>query len=155
MPDSDVFGTSDFFWTGELLVKPASTSSDADGSAGGILDPESGTWSDLPEHPDPDSLNQNLPVELYLSGEDIAFKGEWGLNVADMQWIKVPQHAVDSEEDDVDLPMTGYASAWVDTASGPAIFVWGGTWWGGWNSEDPSPGTLVGDGFVWQPLTES
>jgi hypothetical protein len=90
LPDGEILWTDGFGWTGGLLVNPDQGSADGGeinnwGSsypAGGILDPATGTWSELPEPPGARASSPDeLPIELFSSGSRTAVYGRWALDV--------------------------------------------------------------------------
>ena len=159
LPDGEILWTDGFSWTGGLLVNPDQSSADGGETnnwgrsypAGGILDPKTGRWSDLPDLPaDADRPPPDLPIELYLSGSRTTVYGWRALDVPDRRWLAVPQHAMDDDGEPVDLPRTGHATAWVETPSGGAVLLWGGARWSGWDDRGGAlSGELTSDGFLW------
>lgn len=161
LPDGEILWTDGFGWAGGLLVNPDQSSADGGETdnwgrsypGGGILDPVTGTWSDLPDLPAEaaDPPRTDLPIELFLTGSRTAVYGQWALDVPERRWIAVPQHAVDDQDEPVDLPRTGTAAALVETPTGDSVLLWGGARWPGWDGGvDSASGELTSDGFLWK-----
>lgn len=105
LPDSEVIGGYDSWsWTAKRVVNPERDSFDGGESgnygkyysAGGMLDPATGEWSELPEPPqgqaDCKSDNSGLgetPRERGAGPEAVVLNG-WALHVAEERWERVP-----------------------------------------------------------------
>lgn len=139
LPDSEVIGwdPEGWAWSGEWVINASLES--ADGGevgnwgrfypAGGMLDPATGEWAELPDAPEPDG-----GWSLHASSErGMTRGGGWALDARELDWHPVPnlRQAPDSEE----------AVAWVDER----LLVWGGVRY------DGNEGSLVGEGWVWAP----
>jgi hypothetical protein len=137
LPDSEISGYDpSWFWAGGLLVNPTLGTSDG-GEVnnwgrpyphGGILDPVQGTWSPLPDPPQPGDEFPSFAVggAAYVS----SFSG-WVLHVSSGRWYELPPPPDSAHE--------GQAVTW----AGDRLFVWGGVRWGG---NEP---TILGDGWLW------
>jgi hypothetical protein len=160
LPDGATLST-EFGWTSGLLVNPDQSSADGGETnnwgrfypGGGILDPDTGSWSNLPGLP-AEAAGQpptDLPITLYLSTSRTAIYGRWALDVPRRRWIAVPQNAVDGKGEPVELPRIGQATAVAETPSGEMVLLWGGARWPDWDGgESAFSGELTSDGFQWK-----
>ena len=139
LPDSEVIGWDPeaWAWSGRYVVN-ASTES-ADGGevngwdrrypAGGMLDPSTGEWTELPRPPA--DLRR---TGFYSSSPRGMVRGtNQVFDAKEMSWVTMPELA--------EAPDGEMAQAWV----GDTFFVWGGTRYEG------NEGTLLGTGWMWTP----
>ena len=139
LPDSEVLtGSLAWGWAGGLVVN-ADTGS-ADGGEvngwgrsypyGGMLDPRTGEWQDLPEVP---AIAGPFPG-LTATGDPWALSSSGlVLHVPSRSWQPVPAPA--------NAPDGTAAVTWADDR----LFVWGGVSWNG------GVGQLLGVGWIWSP----
>lgn len=140
LPDSEVIGWDPeaWAWSGRYVIN-ASTES-ADGGevgnwgraypAGGMLDPATGEWIDLPQPP-----GEPERTSFYASSERGMVRGtNQVFDAKALTWVTMPElpNAPESES----------AHTWV----GDTFFVWGGTRYRG------NEGSLVGTGWMWTAL---
>jgi hypothetical protein len=119
-PDSEVIG-GPWGWTGDRLVNAAIGSADGGqvnnwGRAhpyGGIFDPASGTWSELPDTPD--VLGE--VTGFWATGGGWAISGDgWAFHAGSSSWVALRRPAAGMAEE-------GQAAVW----AGDRLFVFGGS----------------------------
>lgn len=143
LPDSEISGYDpSWFWVDGTLVNPTLGTSDGGSNSwgrayphGGLFDPRTGTWSPLPEPPEPPD---GFPFpEVAAAGDHYvsSFSG-WALHVPSSRWIPLDPRPSPAHEQ---------AMTWGDDR----LFVWGGVRW-----DDDRP-TLLGEGWLWTPPEES
>jgi hypothetical protein len=137
LPDSEISGWDPaWFWAGGLLVNPTLGASDGGDvnnwgrpyPHGGILDPVRGTWSPLPDPPEP---GDEFPSFAVGGTEYVSSFSGWVLHVPSGRWVELDAPAGSAHE--------GQAVTW----AGDRLFVWGGVRWDG---NEP---TILGDGWLW------
>ncbi|WP_158602830.1 Kelch repeat-containing protein [Jiangella rhizosphaerae] len=152
LPDGDVVSGYGFRRVGDLLVSALEESADGgevnnwgrDIPYGGILDPTTGAWSELPERAHRDPLDGFMIPVGDLTGERTIVSGACALDVPTLTWTRVPDLPVDDH-------VQGQSAAFADTADGRLVFLWGGSRWPGW-PDDPEAmpeGELLAEGWVW------
>lgn len=138
-PSQVVSWDSSWFWVGDRIVNPSLGSADGGDTNpwdrpypfGGMFDPASNTWSDLPDAPTPAG---GYELESSVAGRDIVVSSDgWALHVPTGQWARLEQPPGAPDE------ATG--TAWGDGR----VYVWGGVRW------DDQGGELLGDGWAWTP----
>ena len=138
LPDSEVVGYEPaWFWSDGQVVNPTLGSSDGGEVGGwgrsyphgGILDPDSGTWSSLPPAPEPSGYpGVSLGGDQYV----VSLMGAV-LHVPSGTWFELP-------------PPPGSVTEQAVTWADDRLFVWGGVRWEGDESF-----SLVSDGWFWKP----
>ena len=149
LPDSEILGQgARWFELAGRLILPALGSADGGEVGnwgrpypyGGILDPQRGEWSDLPERPreaDP-STGEELAAGVF-AGRDADYFGYrgWILDAAAREWIAIPPL------EDEDPVITGRTVA----TAGRDMLVFGGVRWAGRSLR----GELLNDAWIWSP----
>lgn len=138
LPDSGVTGYDPvWFWAAGKVVNPTLGTSDG-GEVngwgrpyphGGMLDPATGEWSDLPPMPEPGSYRG----PSVGGGGHVVSSGGAVLDLAAETWSPLPAPPDAADE--------GAAAVW----AGDGLLVWGGHTWAG------SEATLLNTGWWWQP----
>jgi hypothetical protein len=142
LPDSGIAGYSPtWFWSAGRAVNPTigrvgdEDEMGAGHPYGGMLDPTTGSWSDLPRPPN--DLREYGGPSVGESGHVVSWQGAI-LDVAAGTWSALPPLPVAADE--------GAAVVW----AGDRLVVWGGFDW-----EDPDPrnpeGALLNTGWWWKP----
>jgi hypothetical protein len=149
LPDSEILGQrARWFEHDGQLILPALGSADGGEVGnwgrpypyGGILDPQTGEWSDLPGPPRDLDLSSGEDIAGgILAGEEGDYFGYsgWILDAAAGEWIEIP--ALDDE----DALITGRTVA----ALGRQLLVFGGVRWGGQGLR----GELLNEAWIWSP----
>jgi len=139
LPDSEISGYDPvWFWSTGRAVNPTIGSSDGGDvngwgrsyEHGGILDPRTGLWSELP--PPPTDLGSYHGPSVGGGGHVVSSQGAI-LDVAASTWSPLPAPPGAADE--------GAAVVW----AGDRLVVWGGV---SWNAPE---GTLLDTGWSWRP----
>jgi hypothetical protein len=148
LPDSEILGQgARWFELDGRLILPALGSADGGEvgnwgrpyAYGGILDPQRGEWSDLPEPPagiDLDS-GDNFAAGI-LAGREADYFGHsgWILDATAQEWIEIPRL-------DEDALITGRSIA----SAGQEMLVFGGVHW----DDQGRRGELLNEAWIWSP----
>ena len=96
---------------------------------GGMLDPVSGRWFELPDPPRPGPY----PRDSLGGGDYVVSPNGWVLHVPSQTWFELgpPPRAADERQ----------ALTWADDR----LFVWGGVRWRGDDAE------ILSDAWFWRP----
>jgi hypothetical protein len=141
LPDSQtvLFGA---YWVraGSRLINPALGEGDEEyrfgRPHGGILDPATGEWSDLPDPPESGPFEFGIGVLTPSRGHYFTASG-WVLDAAGERWLEIPQLAPDR------FIVQGRAVA----ALGRKLLVFGGA---RFSNREPG-GRLLAAGWIWSP----
>jgi hypothetical protein len=142
-----VFGSTDWSWTGDRVV--SASTYEADGGetngygrpypSGGYLDPQDGTWSELPPAPDRHARPTQRPPYA-AGGRWVANGEELVLDTERETWLVLSEQPDGADQD--------ASAAW---AAGRLV-VWGGATGVRPAPEPPAPGArLLDSGAVWTP----
>lgn len=149
LPDSELLGTWPWVPVGDRLVNPSLGGEDG-GEVngwgrtypyGGILDPDTGRWSALPNPPADDAEGGRLVAGVGVltpsSGHFFAERG-WVLDTATDRWLRIPE---------INEPK-GYVQARTVVAAGRDLFLFGGARFG---DTEGFGGDLLNEAWIWSP----
>ncbi|WP_116947458.1 Kelch repeat-containing protein [Jiangella endophytica] len=146
LPGGDVLSGFGFHRVGDVLVSAVEGTADGGETNhwgreigyAGLLDPATGTWSELPDRAERDPLDGfTLPGDV--SGDRTIVSGAWALDVPTGSWTRVPDLPVDEH-------LQGQSAAFADTAGGGVVLLWGGS---AWEAGEWTDGGLLSDGWSW------
>jgi hypothetical protein len=146
LPDPEVVGHNPVWhFAGDVVVNASTVELDGGETnnydrsypTGGIFDPATERWSDLPNPPEHDyQAFRDHVTSIYVGGEQMVTDGNgWALDVPTGEWMALgrPEEGPESE----------MAAAWMDDR----LVIWGGVTW------DTPKGRLHDDGWIWEPPT--
>ncbi|TDD73139.1 hypothetical protein E1262_01275 [Jiangella aurantiaca] len=152
LPDGDLISGYGFRRVGDQVVSAVEGSADGGETNNwgreigyaGLLDPATGTWSELPERAERDPLD-GFMIPGDVSGERTVVSGAWVLDVPTLSWSRVPALPVEDH-------IQGQSAAFAGTADGGVVFLWGGSRWPGRPDEPEATneGELLAEGWVWR-----
>ena len=139
LPDSDtVFFGHGWVRVGDRLINPALGTGDAEyrfgRPHGGILDPETGTWSDLPNPPEEGPFVFGTGVLTRERGHYSSLGG-WVLDTTRDSWVRIPR---------LDRQRSGVFGRTIAEA-GRSLLAFGGARFGRDGSR------LLNDAWIWSP----
>lgn len=153
LPDSEIAGGYDWWWSGKRVVNPAHGGSDGGESGnygrtyphGGMLDPATGEWSSLPPVPEIDASCEEDRQAIgggpreHAAGPDTVVLDGWALHVIQGRWEPLPCNPPRGD--------FAYASTWA--LDGVVTF-------GGYDTvaepgEFPTDYKFTNDAWLWRP----
>ena len=148
LPDSEILASGPWVTAGDRLVNP--TLGGADGGEvgnwgktyayGGILDPETGEWSALPDTPfEQDDYSTFSAGVLAEDGGHYFGDQGWILDISTGTWIEIPP---------LEAEQQGLVTARSVIGAGDDLFVFGGA---RWSDQSALEGELLADAWIWSP----
>ena len=150
LPDSEILGTMGWSYTGGMTVSAQLGGSDGGGSYGrsypygGLLDPQSGEWSPLPDGPparqDDCGRGEGAAGQFHqVSGDEVVVYDDWALHVGERRWEPVP---CNPEREDY-----AFSAEFV----GDRLVTWGGYDAVAEPGQFPTDYEFSNDGWMWRP----